>query len=845
MSFLARVYRWYEHDGSVPIKNPAPVSPLVDIPPRKLRFCKYVYRPDCFPSMEEYNSFYEKWLLSENDPDQLVSPLVKQNYLLSTPDLNCLKLPDKKVKTHGKPYLACVDSTNSPINYESVSIQKGKSRFSFQFPPKKNHVSPNPARPSSFSQSPTPPSSFSQSPAPPSPAPMPVSQCSYVFQQKVVNNFSVKVAHKKAIDKKETNNSSFPLTGWGSKPEVVIDVQKETNNSSIPLTGWGSKPEVVIDVQKETNNSSIPLTGWGSNQNEDTNNNEICNDYQLTNQDFETAFKLHINHKNWSFNYLQKNLSFVTGHLKIKDIDPNKFKSMCQLAFASLRGSKTCPVTETKLNNVDLYIKQANFLSKPKNVMTQHVPGELCNIGPWSELETNSLLNFLLNVGAGQFRAQNGGIDWSCVSRFVPGRNGSQCKKKFYDLKSEGLLVDFNFDEYKFSRECQLKQISALDEEEEMALFEEISKEIDEQNIVTKSTIANAAFKIYYQPISLVRKALKVYFTGRNVYDAMGVLKPEFIDEYNQKFNEFFLIAKDEPQLLIERFNIKNFIASMSWVCRFMKRHDLVFRCAHYERRGAIQQDWVEKYITQVAKAIAHYGTDRVLNMDETHVKIDNFTNKVICHKGQESVSVISNHCNKTEGFTVMATCSETQKFPLIVIAKGKTERCTTKFKITGEVQSEFFKSMNGWTTVSIMNQYLRWISAQMGGEPFALIVDCFKAHLNDEVKELAKELKIELIIVPACGTGLYQPLDRKIFGIVKAKLRANENHKGIVKTQQEEKTRYSNVCRLMEEVWKEISDKALQSAWNIPGLKKLMALDKESSENKKDGNYKPNPINT
>lgn len=46
--------------------------------------------------------------------------------------------------------------------------------------------------------------------------------------------------------------------------------------------------------------------------------------------------------------------------------------------------------------------------------------------------------------------------------------------------------------------------------------------------------------------------------------------------------------------------------------------------------------------------------------------------------------------------------------------------------------------------------------------------LNVFKAHRDDNVKELAEYLSIQLIYVPACGTGEFQPLDRRLIGIVK-----------------------------------------------------------------------------
>lgn len=55
--------------------------------------------------------------------------------------------------------------------------------------------------------------------------------------------------------------------------------------------------------------------------------------------------------------------------------------------------------------------------------------------------------------------------------------------------------------------------------------------------------------------------------------------------------------------------------------------------------------------------------------------------------------------------------------------------------------------------------------------QPCALLLDCFKAHCTVSVSKFAKDHFIELIFVPANAKSEYQPLDRRIFGILKSKL--------------------------------------------------------------------------
>ena len=126
-------------------------------------------------------------------------------------------------------------------------------------------------------------------------------------------------------------------------------------------------------------------------------------------------------------------------------------------------------------------------------------------------------------------------------------------------------------------------------------------------------------------------------------------------------------------------------------------------------------------------------------------------------------------------------------------------------------------KNTNGWTNEEVMIEYLDYFKKNIAGEgDCALVLDCLAAHRTPAVLNKAAELRINLIFVPANGTGYYQPLDRRIFGILKAKLRS------ITGTQTlSGEGRYSTITKYLFEAWDTIktNEKALISAWNIPGL--------------------------
>lgn len=97
---------------------------------------------------------------------------------------------------------------------------------------------------------------------------------------------------------------------------------------------------------------------------------------------------------------------------------------------------------------------------------------------------------------------------------------------------------------------------------------------------------------------------------------------------------------------------------------------------------------------------------------------------------------------------------------------------------------------------------------------PCSLVLDCYSAHRTKEVKKYARDIGIELIFVPANGTGLFQSLDRRIFGIVKSKLRSFAKS-----TIYMGKDRYKLIDNQLLKAWSEITDENLETAWNIPGL--------------------------
>ena len=244
---------------------------------------------------------------------------------------------------------------------------------------------------------------------------------------------------------------------------------------------------------------------------------------------------------------------------------------------------------------------------------------------------------------------------------------------------------------------------------------------------------------------------------------------------------------------------------------RFFKRNRLSLRKAHLKRRGLINE--VEAN---------NFGKVNVFNCDETSIRLHNVDDTTIAPIGVDEVT-IETKGNLKECFTCIGTINTENSFPLFLISKGTTERSQKKFNIRNG-DAVIVSSSSGWTTEEVMFQYLDYLKQITKGDPCALVLDQFKAHTTTKVKERAKQNGIQLIFVPQNATSLFQPLDRKVFGVLKQKLRFMAKDETF-----DEEKRYEIVTNYLIKAWGQISSKTIESAWKIHGL--LSIDDLEDSE--------------
>jgi len=261
-----------------------------------------------------------------------------------------------------------------------------------------------------------------------------------------------------------------------------------------------------------------------------------------------------------------------------------------------------------------------------------------------------------------------------------------------------------------------------------------------------------------------------------------------------------------------------DFKASRGWCSRFLQRSQLSIR-----RRTTICQrlpaDFEDKlvafqqYIIRLRQRHAH-PLSQIGNADQTPLTFDLPSATTVCTKGSKKVTIKTTG-NEKNRFTVMLAClADGSKLPPYIIFKRKT---MPKEKFPAGVIVRVQEK--GWMDDNLT---MDWIKNVWDKRPGALVnrgmlvLDSFRCHKNDEVKEHFKNTKTDLVIIPGGMTSILQPLDVSLNKPMKDALRKKWTHwmmdgaHTFTATGRQRKVEMPTICEWILEAWNEIPIKSV-----------------------------------
>ena len=257
---------------------------------------------------------------------------------------------------------------------------------------------------------------------------------------------------------------------------------------------------------------------------------------------------------------------------------------------------------------------------------------------------------------------------------------------------------------------------------------------------------------------------------------------------------------------------------SRLWQKLFELRAGLSYRVPHLRRRTTPNDNYVAHFIEEFEVAKIQFPRSCILNADETCWRIVNGKLKTLALRGSDEVNVQSNFDAK-KSLTVMACCAaDGTKLPLMIIARGTTAACEEKFRQHERLRHYINKTLfvdhteRGWSTHEFAKRYLKFLSKQVEERKIFLLWDLHSSHRKEDVRDYARDHSIHLSFIPAGQTSYWQPLDRRLFGILKKKA-MHELEKTTYGSKLTEISMIDAVWALVR-AWESLPEETVRTAW-------------------------------
>ena len=345
-------------------------------------------------------------------------------------------------------------------------------------------------------------------------------------------------------------------------------------------------------------------------------------------------------------------------------------------------------------------------------------------------------------------------------------------------------------------------------------------KKISEESNINYETIRYWARKLKKDAEYMPGKSIGVHrriFSAQEEEAIADMIREQFIQHHiimKRKHLRRLLIMswKSLDPLNREDIQVKKTF-SYQFLKDFCKRNGLSFRQMRKKKRSIINDKEVEEYTTCLFQAFQKFGPDLIGNMDETPWNFVFKRGQILSIRGKEEVDgQLPDDYRKS--FTVISTISASgMKYPPIFLAQGTSNLCHKQFK---DMESdpndyEIYHSSGGNTDDEVMEFYLHCFSKWMNEKPCALVLDRYASHVSENTKAVANNLGITLIYIPTSATDVYQPLDKRIFGIMKSMASSQYDDKVFDQNQAYSK---SEAADLFISLWKKLSHHSILSAW-------------------------------
>lgn len=269
---------------------------------------------------------------------------------------------------------------------------------------------------------------------------------------------------------------------------------------------------------------------------------------------------------------------------------------------------------------------------------------------------------------------------------------------------------------------------------------------------------------------------------------------------------EFYINYHGDDEDLDYEFQV-----SKGYIYYFKKRHGFVSKLCHIKRRPSMNIVYMNQFIEDMKVLFDAVQLNRIINIDETALFVAPKNLKIWHSRGQDDVTIPVKFGEKQRITAVCAIAADGTQHKIQFIAKGTTPVVLDSQLGDCHPHLRTF-SEKGWTDNSTFYDYLNHLRSQFEDGEIHIILDVFSAHRSVETKKAAEELGIHLHFIPAGYTDLFQPLDARIFAILKSYIR----HMIRNYLREDKIITKKDACNFFIRAWEKLTPAEIQESFNF-----------------------------
>ncbi|XP_045402568.1 pogo transposable element with KRAB domain isoform X3 [Lemur catta] len=241
-------------------------------------------------------------------------------------------------------------------------------------------------------------------------------------------------------------------------------------------------------------------------------------------------------------------------------------------------------------------------------------------------------------------------------------------------------------------------------------------------------------------------------------------------------------ITREAMQLkaleIAQEMNIpeKGFKASLGWCRRMMRRYDLSLR-HKVPVPQHLPEDLTEKLVSYQRSVLAlrrahDYQVAQMGNADETPICLEVPSRVTVDNQGEKPVLVKTPGREKLKITAMLGVLADGRKLPPYIILRG-TYIPPGKFPSGMEIRCHRY----GWMTEDLMQDWLEVVWRRRPGaapkQRGMLILNGFRGHATDSVKNSMDSMNTDMVIIPGGLTSQLQVLDVVVYKPLNDSVRA------------------------------------------------------------------------